>query len=152
MDIEKKAEQISLPVLAALGIELVDIEFRREPNGWVLRLYIDKDGGVTLDDCSTVSGEVGIALDVEELIDRAYNIEVSSPGLTRPLKNLNDFRRFKGHQVKIKCYEAICESKKFVCTLSGVEEENIIVILDGEEVTIPHKNIAKANLEISWEE
>lgn len=152
MDIEKKAEHISLPVLDALGIELVDIEYRREPNGWVLRLYIDKDGGVNLDDCSTVSGEVGIAIDVEELIDHHYNIEVSSPGLTRPLKKLKDFSKFKGHQAKIKCFEAICGSKKFVCTLNGVDEENIIVTLDGEEMKISHKNIAKANLEISWEE
>ncbi len=152
MDIEKKIEKISRPILDSLGVELVDIEFRREPNGWVLRLYIDKEGGVNLDDCSVVSGEVGMAMDVEELIDHPYNIEVSSPGLTRPLKKLKDFERFSGRKVKIKCFEALCGRKSFVCMLNGVDGENIIVTLDGDEMKIPFGNIAKANLEISWEE
>jgi len=152
MDIEKKVAHIALPILESMGMELVDVQYRREPHGWVLRLYIDKEGGVNLDDCSVVSGEVGIALDVEELIDHPYNIEVSSPGLTRPLTKLEDFIRFRGRQAKIKCYEEVCGKKKIICTLIGADEDDITVNMDGAEIKIPYRNIAKANLEISWEE
>ncbi len=83
-------------ILSSEDMELVDVEYRREPGGWVLRLMIDKIGGVTLDDCTRVSQEMGRSLDVEDLISNPYHLEVSSPGLDRPLKNEQDFMKFSG--------------------------------------------------------
>ncbi|HEC49938.1 MAG TPA: ribosome maturation factor RimP, partial [Candidatus Desulfofervidus auxilii] len=82
-----------MPILGDEGLELVDVEFQREKQGWVLRVYIDKPGGVTLDDCTDISYQLSAVLDVEDLIDTSYTLEVSSPGLTRPLKELSDYER-----------------------------------------------------------
>ena len=150
-NIEEKATALAEPVVESHGMELVDVEFRREPTGWVLRLYIDKDGGVDLDDCSLVSREVGTVIEVEELIEQHYTLEVSSPGLTRRIKKLEDFDKFKGKFIKIKCYEAVDGSKKLTGRLSGVDGDDIVLERDNGELKILYKNIAKANLEFVQE-
>lgn len=149
--IAEKIEKIAEPVVASQGMELVDVEFIREPTGWVLRLFVDKEGGVNLDDCSLVSRELGTIIEVEDLIEQHYSLEVSSPGLTRRIKKLNDFDRFKGRHIKIKCYEAVDGSKKMVGKLLGIDGDNVILEKDAKELNISYKNIAKANLEFVQE-
>ena len=140
--IEKYAES----VLESLGLELVEVQFRREGHGWVLRLYIDKEGGVTVDDCATVSREMSAWLDVEELVEYAYHLEVSSPGLERPLKKERDYKRFAGRMARIKLREPINEQKVFIGTIEDVDEEKVILLADGKPVNCVFDNIAKARL------
>lgn len=151
LDVEERISGVAGPVIESMGMELVDVEYRREPGGWVLRLYIDREGGVTLDDCGNVSKEVGAVLEIEEMIEHSYNLEVSSPGLTRPLKKPGDFERFKGRFVKIKCYSAVNGRKTLTGISRGIDGEDVVVDLDGEEVRIAYSNIAKANLEFMRE-
>ena len=152
MTVEESTAKIAEPIIESMGMELVDVEYRREQVGWVLRLYIDKPGGVTLDDCSGVSREVGVAIEVEELIEQRYSLEVSSPGLTRPLKKLSDFERFAGSYAKLKFYGAIDGRKTVVGTIKSVEGGKILFSLDDEEdITINFGDIAKANLEYKQE-
>ena len=88
-------------LLPSMGLELFDIQFRREGHGWVLRLFIDREEGVSLEDCSLVSREISDYLDVEDVIEQSYFLEVSSPGLERPLRSLEDFKRFCGQKARI---------------------------------------------------
>lgn len=133
-------------------MELVDIEYRREGRGWVLRLYIDKEGGVTLEDCARVSQEVGASLDVEDFIMTPYVLEVSSPGLNRPLKKREDFLRFKDHLIRVKTFEAIDKQRQFKGKLVGLKENQIEVERGGSVIRIPLSNVARANLEIDWDQ
>lgn len=150
-NIEEKATNLAEPVVESHGMELVDVEFRQEPTGWVLRVFVDKEGGVNLDDCSLISREVGLVIEVEELIEQHYTLEVSSPGLTRRIKKLEDFDRFKGRFIKVKCYEAVDGSKKMTGKLLGIDGDNVILEKDAKELKILYKNIAKANLEFVQE-
>jgi len=142
----KKVKKLVMPILGDEGLELVDVEFQREKQGWVLRVYIDKPGGVTLDDCTDISYQLSAVLDVEDLIDTSYTLEVSSPGLTRPLKELNDYERYKGQLVKIKTYKPIDGKKVFRGKLIGLENEIVKIENEKGEHEIPFKIIAKANL------
>jgi len=135
-----------MPILGDEGLELVDVEFQREKQGWVLRVYIDKPGGVTLDDCTDISYQLSAVLDVEDLIDTSYTLEVSSPGLTRPLKELSDYERYKGQLVKIKTYKPIDGKKVFRGKLIGLENEIVKIKNEKGEHEIPFESIAKANL------
>ena len=150
-NIEEKTTALAEPVAESHGMELVDVEFKREPTGWVLRLFVDKEGGVNLDDCSLISREVGTVIEVEELIEQHYTLEVSSPGLTRRIKKLADFDRFKGKFIRLKCFEAIDGSKNMNGKLLGIEGDNVILEKDGKEFKVLYKNIAKANLEFVQE-
>jgi ribosome maturation factor RimP len=100
--IRRQVEEISEPLVVAEGMELVDLEYRREGPRWVLRLFIDKQGGVTVDDCARISREVGDLLDVKDIIPQAYVLEVSSPGLNRRIRKKEDFSRFVGQKVKLR--------------------------------------------------
>ena len=144
----KRIEAIALPVLAELGLELVDVQYRREQNGWVLRLIIDKENGVGLGDCSAVSREISQLLDIEDFIDQKYNLEVSSPGLDRPLKSMADFQRFIGSKAKIKTIEPIDGEHVFIGKIQQTEGENIILEVGRKEVTVPFSQISKARLEV----
>jgi len=134
------------PLLADMGMELVEIQFRREGHGWVLRLFIDKEGGVAIDDCAAVSREIGAYLEVEDLIDHAYHLEVSSPGLERPLKKREDFVRFIGKLARIKLKEPVAGQRVLIGTLQGMEGEAVVLALDGETVRVDMENISKARL------
>ena len=136
------------PILLSEGIELVDMEYRRESKGWVLRLILDKNGGVTLDDCTRVSQEVGRSLDVEDVIQTPYTLEVSSPGLTRPLKTEKDFIKSRHHSIKVKTIDPIEKRRQFKGKLLQVSESGIEMEVDGGIFRIPFANVAKANLEI----
>jgi ribosome maturation factor RimP len=136
------------PILLNEGMELVDIEYRRESKGWILRLYLDKEGGVTLDDCTRVSQEVERSLDVEDFIQTPYMLEVSSPGLTRPLKTEKDFMKYCYRLIKVKTVDPIENRRQFKGRLLGVSENRIEIEVDGGVFQIPLSNVAKANLEI----
>jgi len=142
--------QAAEPILEAYGLELVNVEYQREAQGWVLRIFIDREGGVTIDDCAQVSGELGTILEVRELIPNPYILEVSSPGLTRPLKKAEDFQKFRNHLVKIKTFEPLEGRRNFKGTLLGLEGDLVRVEVDGQGYEIPLKSIAKANLEIEF--
>jgi len=154
----EKIEELVLPILEDLGCELVDIEYQREDRGWVLRFLLDKDGGINLDDCATASREISSLLDVENVISTAYNLEVSSPGVERPLKKALDFERFAGQLAKIKTIDAIDpgatgKSKKtFVGTLSGLDGDDVLLQLEKSTavVRIALEQIDKANLKFAF--
>lgn len=142
--------QAAEPILKAYGLELADVEYQRESQGWVLRVLLDREGGVTIDDCAQVSGELGTILDVREIIPNPYVLEVSSPGLTRPLKKPEDFQKYRNHLVKVKTFEPLEGRKNFKGTLLGLEGDLVRVAVDGQDYEIPLKSIAKANLEIEF--
>ncbi len=147
-EIVDRVRGIADPLLTDEGMELVDIEYRREARGWVLRLYIDKEGGVTLDDCSRISQLLGRELDVEDFIFTPYTLEVSSPGLTRPLKNERDFIRNRNRLVNVRTTDPILNRQQFKGKILEVSDNQIKLEVEGEIVSIPLANIAKANLEI----
>jgi ribosome maturation factor RimP len=154
-----KVHRLIAPVLQDMAVELVDLEFKREGRDWFLRLFIDKEGGVTLDDCADVSREIDALLEVEEVVDTAFRLEVSSPGLDRPLKKPEDYERFRGRLVKVKTFEKLDPDdrghsrKTFEGELLGLEAGRVrIRQLDkkGGVVEIPLEGIAKANLEFEF--
>ncbi len=132
-------------------MELVDIEYRRESKGWILRLILDKEGGVTLDNCTRVSQEVGRNLDVEDFIQTPYTLEVSSPGLTRPLKTEKDFMKYCNRLIKVKTVDPVENRRQFKGELLGVSQGQIEIKVEGEVFQISLSNVAKANLEIEQE-
>lgn len=146
----EEVRQVIEPLLQSQGFELVDLEYQREPQGWVLRIYLDREGGVTLDDCAEVSGEIGAVLEVKDVIPNPYVLEVSSPGLTRPLKKPEDFNKFNNRLVKIKLYEPLEGRKNFKGTLLGLEGEKVRLEIEGRVYELPLQGIAKANLEIEF--
>ena len=135
-------------VFLSEGLELVEVEYRREARGWVLRLYVDKEGGITLDDCAKISREIGRNLDVEDLIATPYIFEVSSPGLTRPLKTEKDFMKYRDRLVKVRTNQPVENRRQFMGRLRGVGEERIQIEVDGKVFLVPLSFIAKANLDI----
>jgi ribosome maturation factor RimP len=144
-----RVETILGPLLDAEGFSLVDVEYKRERGDWVLRVFIDKEGGVTLDDCARVSREFGQLLDVEDIIPTSYQLEVSSPGLDRPLKKEEDFVKYSGRKVRIKTKEQVSGRRNFKGALLGCTEGKVMVKVEGSGVfAIPLSAILKANLEI----
>ena len=148
--VNKRVETVALPLLDELGLELVEVQFRREQSGWVLRLIIDKQGGVNLEDCTAVSRELSQLLDIEDFVDQAYNLEVSSPGLDRPLKSMADFQRFTGRKAKIKTIEPIAGEHVFIGKIQQTEGESIVLEVGRREVVIPFSQVAKARLEVEF--
>lgn len=149
-EIKERVKTLIDPILFEQGLELVEMEYRRESRGWVLRIYIDKEGGVTLDDCTRVSQEVGRLLDVEDFITNPYILEVSSPGLTRPLKTERDFRKVKHQWVRVRTFEPIMERREFKGKLLEVSDQGIEIEMEGKRIPIPFSKIGKANLEIDF--
>lgn len=138
------------PGIRALGFELVDVEYATAGGRNVLRIYIDRPDGVTVDDCATVSRQVSAALDVEDPIPEQYVLEVSSPGLDRPLVKREDFERFAGEMVKVRMGEAVLGRKNFKGTLVGVEGDMIVVDVDQERYRLPIARIERARLVPQW--
>jgi len=153
VNIVAKVESMALPLITSLGLELVEIEYKREGQQMVLRIFIDKEGGIMLDDCAAVSKELSALLDVEDIIPGKFSLEVSSPGLNRPLKALADYVRYTGKLVKVKTFAPTADDagnlrKTFLGKLVSVNEDLIhLKLLEGQSATIPFTAIAKANLE-----
>lgn len=147
MVIVERVRLVALPLLKEMGLDLVDVEFQREAGGWILRVYLDKRGGVTLSDCQRVSEELSDLLDVENLIDHPYSLEVSSPGLNRPLTQETDFLRFVGQRARVSTSQAIAGQRRFLGILRGYEGGRVMLEReDGTVVLIPHALISKARL------
>lgn len=154
-----RLEQLILPILASYGLELADLELKGEGRRHMLRVFIDKPGGVTLDDCAEVSRDVSALFEVEDPIEGAYTLEVSSPGLDRPLKKPRDFERQIGRLVRIKTTALLDPDgrghgrKTFVGELLGVDGDRIRMRQTdkrGGEIVVALADIAKANLEIDF--
>jgi ribosome maturation factor RimP len=144
-------EKIIVLLVQAEGMSLVDLHWGRRGKRWVLTLFIDKEGGVTLDDCAHISYQVSARLEVDNVIDRAYTIEVSSPGLDRPLRTVADYERFSGHLVKIITVTPIQGRSTVVGRLQGVEGD--IVMVEAPRlglVPIPLAQIKHARLEVEF--
>ncbi|HBG45459.1 MAG TPA: ribosome maturation factor RimP [Deltaproteobacteria bacterium] len=147
--VEDRIRQLAQPVADGLGLELVDVSFASEHGRRVLRVYIDKPGGITVHDCEQVSREFSTILDVEDPIPQSYNLEVSSPGLDRPLKTERDFARYAGRRAKIKTMEAIDGRRNFKAVIDEVRDGTVLVTdFDGKKFMIAVSNIEKARLEI----
>jgi ribosome maturation factor RimP len=134
------------PLCASEGLELVHVEYQREPGGRILRLYIDRAGGVTLDDCVNVSRQLNSLLDVYLDEIGPYNLEVTSPGPERPLSKLQDYERFKGRKAKIKTWQPIDDQKNFTGVILGVAAEQIKLSSNEKTIAIPFGDISKARL------
>ena len=134
--------------LLADGLELVDVEFKKEGKNWILRIYIDREGGVTLADCQKVSRLAGDLIEVEEVIEPVYTLEVSSPGLNRVLKKEKDFLKYSGKIIYVQCHAPMDGRKKFTGILTGFIDQSIHLEVDGQHYTIPLNLVAKANLVI----
>ena len=134
------------PVIALLGYELVGIEYLVQGGNNVLRVYIDKDGGVTLDDCQKVSRQVSGVLDVEDPIHDRYALEVSSPGLDRPLFTREHFARYTGHSVQIRLDKPLDGRRNFKGIIQGMQDEAVLLEVDGTQFVLPLQAIEKAKL------
>lgn len=145
-EIVSAAQSLAEPLCASEGMEVIHVECRREPGGRILRLYIDRPGGVTLEDCAAVSRQLGDLLDLKFDAEIAYILEVSSPGIDRPLSKLSDFEKFTGKTARIRTTSAISGQKNFTGTLSGVMDGNVRLQIEAETVLIPHRDISKARL------
>ena len=129
---EQKTEEILNPIMEELGFELVDVEYVKEGSSWYLRAYIDKPGGININDCETVSRRLSDILDEKDFIDDAYIMEVSSPGLGRPLKKEKDFKRSLGMEVDIRTYRMIDRQKEFTGILTAYDAGTVTIELEDE--------------------
>lgn len=143
---EQKTEEILIPIVEEFGFELVDVEYVKEGSTWYLRAYIDKPGGITVDDCEVVSRKLSDILDEKDYIDEAYIMEVSSPGLGRPLKKEKDYKRSLGEEVEIRTYRMIEKRKEFVGVLTAYDEKTVTIEEDGTSRTFDKGDIALIRL------
>ena len=134
------------PVVTSLGYELVGVEFLLQGHSGLLRVYIDDEDGIQVNDCQRVSHQLSGVLDVEDVIKGKYQLEVSSPGLDRPLFTAEHFERFQGHNARLKLAVPLDGQRKFKGTLRGVENDQVILEVENEEISLPLSAIDKANL------
>lgn len=145
--IEAKTEKLVLPIIEENDFELVDVEYVKEAGNNYLRIYIDKEGGITINDCEVVSRQLGDLLDEEDYISSAYILEVSSPGLGRPLKKEKDFARNIQKEVDVKLYKQINKQKEYMGILVDYDKDKIVLELDKDEtIEIPRDIIALIRL------
>jgi ribosome maturation factor RimP len=138
--------QLIEPVIRSEGMDLIEVEYRCEAQGWVLRLFLDQEEGVTVDDCARVSRVVGDLLDVADPIVNPYHLEVSSPGLNRPLRKWEHFQRYIGNIVDVRTGTSIHNRRKFKGRLSEARPEGITIDCDGQSFDIPLNQLERARL------
>ena len=144
---ETRTEELITPILDRMNFELVDVEYVKEGGTWYLRAYIDKEGGITVNDCEAVAREMKEILDREDFVEDSYVFEVSSPGLGRPLKKEKDYIRSMGKEVEIRTYRAINREKEFYGILSAYDENTVTIKTeDGTEMTFEKSDIALIRL------
>ncbi len=149
-DIEKRTEALVIPILEEKGYELWDVEYVKEGSDFYLRVYADKEGGITIDDCVIISRELEAKLDEEDFVEEAYILEVSSPGLTRKLKRDRDFEKSIGKLVFIKLYKAENGAKEHTGYLESFDKDNLVIKADKESadsITFSRDNISTVRLE-----
>ncbi|HET6921596.1 MAG TPA: ribosome maturation factor RimP [Anaeromyxobacteraceae bacterium] len=143
------------PILVRDGYEIVEVEWVHEAGGWALRVYIDRPGGVTIDDCQAVSRTVDPVLEVEDLVEGAYHLEVSSPGLDRPLRKPADFDRYAGQRARVRTHGPVESGtgprRNWSGILKGFADGMVEIDVDGRLHRIPHHQIARAHLEYDFE-
>ena len=137
---------LAQPLCESLGFELIHVEFQRESSGRILRLYIDKPGGINLDDCADVSRQLGDILDVNLDEIGPYHLEVTSPGVERPLAKKKDFEKFKGNRIRIKTNQPVNGQKNFNGILLGISGEQVNLQIGEQTIAIPYQDIFKARL------
>jgi ribosome maturation factor RimP len=144
--------ELAAPLAETQGLEIIDIELRREGSrtGRVLRLYLDKEGGPNMDNLSQVSRELSALLDVHDVVEGAYTLEVSSPGINRPLKRPEHFKRFIGKRVRVRTRDWVQGRRSFLGPLLDVMSDKIAVNQDGTRIEIPFAVIEKSNYEHDW--
>jgi ribosome maturation factor RimP len=157
-DVVEQVRAVAARVAASHGLDVFDVQFRREASGMVLRVQIDRPGpaasaedSVSVDDCAAVSRDLSAVLDVEDIVSTAYTLEVSSPGLDRPLRTADDYRRFAGRRAKLVMREAVDGQTFFKGRLGGVEDGQVVI--DGEDRRrhlVPIGIITRANLEVEF--
>jgi len=137
-----------LPIAHSEDLNLIEVEFLKEGSDWILRIFLEnKDGDLTIEECEKVSRSLSMILDEEDPIDKSYILEVSSPGIERPLKSEADFERFQGELIAVKTFKKINGEKEFIGTLEKFEEDSITLTLkNGEEITVDYSLVARANL------
>lgn len=140
--VEELVTDMATKVVDEYGFELVDVEFVKEGNNWYLRIYIDKPGGIMIDDCQVVSERISDMLDEADPIKQSYFLEVSSPGLDRPLKKESDFKRYKGQDVEVKLYEPYNGEKFFEGELVGLIDGNIVINTQQGELAFEKDKVA----------
>ena len=148
---ESRVERYLLPLVEEHNFELVDVEYVKEAGNWYLRAYIDKEGGIAVDDCEVISRKLGEWLDKEDFIDESYILEVSSPGLGRPLKKEKDFIRSMGKDVDVRLYRQIDKQKEFTGALSAYDENTVTLTMeDGSQMVFEKPDIALIRLALDF--
>ena len=146
-DYEQMTEELITPIINAHSFELVDVEWVKEGSNWYLRVYIDKEGGITVDDCEVINREFGDVLDEKDYISENYIFEVSSPGLDRPLKKEKDYARSIGRDVEVRLYKPINKQKEFIGVLDSYDKTTVTLEMeDGEKMTFEKSAIALIRL------
>ncbi|MGA3281500.1 MAG: ribosome maturation factor RimP [Smithella sp.] len=147
---KEKIRQLSEPVVASEGMELIHVECIKMHSRWIIRLFMDKEGGITLDDCANISNQLGDIFDIRDVIKSAYTLEVSSPGLDRPISRDQDFVKYRNSRVNIKTSEKIEGTKNFHGILLDYIEESgkklVLIDIAGKVYRIPRQDVVKANL------
>lgn len=150
-DYEQRTEALVMPLVTENNFELVDVEYVKEAGNWYLRVYIDKEGGITVDDCEIISRALSDKLDADDFMEDSYILEVSSPGLGRPLKKDKDFERSLGKEVEIKLYRAVNRQKDFEGVLKNYTTEEVTIVIDEEEeMTFARNDIALIRLSFDF--
>lgn len=148
---ESRTEAYLLPLMEEHHFELVDVEYVKEAGTWYLRAYIDKEGGISVDDCEIISRKLGDWLDKEDFIDESYILEVSSPGLGRPLKKEKDYIRSMGKDVEVRLYKAIDRQKEFTGALSAYDDSTVTLTMeDGSSMVFEKSDIALIRLALDF--
>ena len=148
---ESRVEKHLLPLKEEHGFELVDVEYVKEAGTWYLRAYIDKEGGIAVDDCEVISRALSDWLDKEDFIDDSYILEVSSPGLGRPLKKEKDFVRSMGKDVDVRLYRQLNKQKEFTGALSAYDENTVTLTMeDGSQMVFEKADIALIRLALDF--
>ncbi len=147
---EKRIEELIQPTVTEMGYELVDVEFVKEGPNWYLRIFIDKEGGVTIDDCEAVSKTLEKIFDEKDPIEQAYFLEISSPGIDRPLKKKEDFIKYNGEMVDVKLYKPYEGSKEYTGKLVGYDENDgtVTIEVDNKNIAFTKKEIAGIRLAV----
>ena len=147
---EQKTEALVMPIIEANNFELVDVEYVKEAGNWYLRVYVDKEGGIAVDDCEVVSRALSDKLDVDDFIQDSYILEVSSPGLGRPLKKEKDYIRSIGKEVDIHLYKSIEKQKEFTGVLKSYTKEEIVLQIEDTDVVFDRTNVALIRLSFDF--
>ena len=146
---EKKLETMLRPVVEDMGYEIVDVEFVKEGPNWYLRVFVDKEGGVSIDDCELISKALEKILDENDPIEQAYFLEISSPGIDRPLKRKEDFIKFNGEGIDIKLYKPFEGSKEYTGRLKAYDDDGTVTIeTEEKEVSFAKKDVASVRLAV----